>query len=42
MDVRRDEIAQVTADLQGFVYANHEAMSALAGAGKLSPRGGKK
>jgi len=42
MDVRRDEIAQVTADLQGFVDANHEAMSALAGAGKLSPRGGKK
>jgi DNA-binding Xre family transcriptional regulator len=42
MDVRQDEIAQVTADLQGFVDANHEALSALAGAGKLSPRAGKK
>ena len=42
MDVRRDEIAQVTADLQGFVDANHEALRALAAAGKLSPRAGKK
>ena len=42
MDVRRDEIAQVTADLQGFVDANHEALRALASAGKLSPKAGKK
>jgi transcriptional regulator with XRE-family HTH domain len=42
MDVRGDEIAQVTADLQGFVDANHEALKALAGAGKLSPRTAKK
>jgi DNA-binding Xre family transcriptional regulator len=42
MDVRQDEIAQVSADLQGFVDANHEALRTLAAAGKLSPRAGKK
>ena len=38
MDVRRDDFAHVTADLQGFVDANHEALKALAAAGKLSSR----
>jgi transcriptional regulator with XRE-family HTH domain len=41
MEVRRDEIAQVNSDLQGFVDANHETLKALAGAGKLSPRAEK-
>jgi transcriptional regulator with XRE-family HTH domain len=42
MDVRRDEIAQVTSDLREFVDANHEALRTVAGVGKPSPRAGKK
>jgi transcriptional regulator with XRE-family HTH domain len=43
MDLRRDDLAQISSDLQGFVDANHDALIALAAAGKLSPRtAGKK
>jgi transcriptional regulator with XRE-family HTH domain len=42
MEERRDELAQVSADLQGFVDANQEALSALAAEAKLSPRAAKK
>jgi transcriptional regulator with XRE-family HTH domain len=42
MEERRDELAQVSADLQGFVDANQEALSALAAEAKLSPRSAKK
>jgi transcriptional regulator with XRE-family HTH domain len=42
MEERRDELAQVSADLQGFVDANQAALSALAADAKLSPRAAKK
>jgi transcriptional regulator with XRE-family HTH domain len=42
MDERRDEIAAVTSDLQGYVDANHDALMAQAAAGRLSPRTTKK
>jgi transcriptional regulator with XRE-family HTH domain len=43
MDQRRDDVAQITLDLQGFVDANHDALIAQAAAGRLSPRiAGKK
>jgi transcriptional regulator with XRE-family HTH domain len=42
MDERRDEIAAVTSDLQGYVDANHDALMAQAAAGRLSPRTAKK
>jgi hypothetical protein len=42
MGVRQDEIAQVTASLQGFVDANRSALTSIAGVGKLSPKAAKK
>ena len=42
MEERRDELAQVSADLQGFVDANQAALSALAADAKLSPRAAQK
>ena len=42
LDARRDDVAHVSAELQGFIDANQEALKALAVAGNLAPRTGKK
>ena len=42
LDARRDDVAHVSAELQGFIDANQEALKALAAAGNLAPRTGKK
>jgi transcriptional regulator with XRE-family HTH domain len=42
LELRRDEMAHVFSELQGFVDANHEALKTLARSGKLSPSAEKK
>jgi hypothetical protein len=42
LDARRDDVAHVSAELQGFIDANQEALKALAAAGNLAPRTRKK
>jgi transcriptional regulator with XRE-family HTH domain len=36
-DIRRDELARLTSELQGFIDANREALEAMTKSGELAP-----